>query len=91
MPKEITAAVLLLLKNKKHKEELTKCLENSDKLKTEITGKDLKALGLKEGKQFGEIMKELIILKLKGKIKTKKDELNYVLKNKERFEWKKKN
>ncbi len=91
MPKEITASVLLFLKDEKHKEELTEYLKNPNKLKPEITGKDLKALGLKEGKQFGEILKELIILKLKGKIKTKKDELDYVLQNKERFEWKTKN
>ncbi len=89
--KDIVVAIFLLASNKQYGKDILKYLSKQNKLKPEITGKELKALGLKEGKQFGEILKEIIILKSKGKIKTKDDEINYIMKNKERFEWKEKN
>jgi hypothetical protein len=54
-------------------------------IKLEIRGMDLKNLGLKEGPQYREIFKEILRLKIKGKISSKDDELNYVIKNKEKY------
>jgi len=54
-------------------------------IKLEIRGMDLKNLGLKEGLQYREIFKEILRLKIKGKISSKDDELNYVIKNKEKY------
>ena len=54
-------------------------------IKLEIRGMDLKNLGLKEGPQYREIFKEILRLKIKEKISSKDDELNYVIKNKEKY------
>jgi tRNA nucleotidyltransferase (CCA-adding enzyme) len=53
--------------------------------KPELTGKELKALGISEGKQYTEIFNTLTALRIEGKVKTKEDEINYILKNKEMF------
>ncbi len=57
-------------------------------VKIETTGNDLIAIGLKEGPQFSEIYDELLTLKIKGKLKTKEDEIEYLIKNRDKFEWK---
>ncbi len=43
-----------------------------------ITGKELLGFGFKPGPMIGEIKRKLLYLKLDGKIKTKKAEINYI-------------
>ncbi|NIA11632.1 MAG: CBS domain-containing protein [Nitrospiraceae bacterium] len=69
------------------KEELVNYVENLRRTNIEITGKELKALGLTEGKQFSEIFKTLTLLRIQGKINTKQEEINYILKNKKRYKF----
>lgn len=56
-------------------------------VKIEITGRDLLNLGLKEGAQFRSIFEMLTKLRLKGIIKTKEEEINYILTHRGEFEW----
>jgi len=44
----------------------------------ETTGEDLKKMGLKPGPLFGEIFNKILEMKLDGKIKTYKDEIDFV-------------
>ncbi len=46
-----------------------------------ITGKDLKKMGIKEGPIYGKILEKLTAAKFDGKLKTKKDEIQYVKKH----------
>ncbi|MGM0417636.1 MAG: CBS domain-containing protein [Thermodesulfobacteriota bacterium] len=48
------------------------------KITPETTGEDLKKMGLKPGPLFGEIFNEILKLKLDGKLKTYKDEIDFV-------------
>lgn len=50
------------------------------KIKVEITGEDLKKLGLKPGPIYKEIFRDILYNKLDGNIKTKSDEIDYVKK-----------
>jgi len=59
-----------------------------DKYNINLRGDDLLAMGLKEGPQFRAIFDTLTKMKILGQIKTKEDEVNYILNNKEKFEWK---
>ncbi|MGC8690036.1 MAG: CBS domain-containing protein [Caldisericum sp.] len=63
-------------------------LEKLRFIKNELKGSDLKELGLKEGPQYRKIFDLLTILRLKGEIKNKNDEIKYLLDHKEEFEWK---
>ena len=49
-------------------------------IKIETTGRDLKKLGMKEGPVYREILGKIMIAKIDGKVKNKKDELAYVKK-----------
>jgi tRNA nucleotidyltransferase (CCA-adding enzyme) len=57
-------------------------------MKIKINGGDLIDLGLKEGPQFRKIFDNLTKLKILGKVKNRQEEVNYILLNKEKFEWK---
>ncbi len=63
-------------------------LENLSYTKVELTGKDLKAMGLKEGPQYRRVFDELLKLRVQGKVHSKTDEVQYILDNKRKFEWK---
>ncbi len=72
------------------RKRLISYLTNLRRTKAELTGNELKEIGLNEGKQFSKIFEELIAQRIKGKVKTKEDEINYILKNKNRFEFRNK-
>lgn len=63
-------------------------LERLRYIKNELTGKDLKELGLKEGPQYRKIFDLLTTLKIRGEIKNREEEINYILEHKGDFEWK---
>ncbi len=79
LPNDFVVAMLLLSIGTPFEEELRRFIENRSRLLPELKGEDLKAMGLKEGKEFGKILKEIIMLKAEGKIRTKEDEIKYVL------------
>ncbi|MCX7662005.1 MAG: hypothetical protein N2Z79_04930, partial [Candidatus Omnitrophica bacterium] len=76
--------VILLLKAKSKNRILNKNIENFFKLynnvRISIDGKDLKALGIKQGPCYQTIFKKLIQAKLDQNIKTKEEEINFVKK-----------
>jgi tRNA nucleotidyltransferase/poly(A) polymerase len=45
-----------------------------------ITGDDLKRLGIPQGPQFSKILRKILVLRLDGKLKSKKDELSFARK-----------
>jgi tRNA nucleotidyltransferase (CCA-adding enzyme) len=52
--------------------------------KTFLRGEDLKGLGFKPGAIYSEILRAVLDAKLNGQVKTKKDEIDFVLRNFER-------
>jgi len=60
------------------REEIKKYLFVYSKVYPELKGEDLKRLGIKPGKQLGEILKKLREEKLEGRLKTKDEEIAYV-------------
>lgn len=53
-------------------------LENLASIKVQLTGEELIELGLKEGKEIGDMLNEILKRKLSGNIVTKADEINFV-------------
>ncbi len=62
----------------KIKDDVLKYLKVYSKIKPELGGKDLKNLGIKEGKKIGEILRLLRFKKIKGDLKNKEDEIEFV-------------
>lgn len=83
--KDLSTEALLYLMAQAKDDEIKRSISNfvttSSTVKPEISGKDLKALGFKEGPIFKEILERLRDLKIDGVLKTKEDEINYVLAN----------
>jgi tRNA nucleotidyltransferase (CCA-adding enzyme) len=74
--------VILLLKAKSKDKNLNKNIENFLKvynnIKLNITGKDLKEMGISEGPCYQKIFKRLLYAKLDKNIETKEEELRFV-------------
>lgn len=50
----------------------------NNKIQNLISGKDLLDLGFKPGKEFGEILKDVLVMKIKDILKTKEEAIEYV-------------
>jgi len=61
------------------REEVIKYFKEYRKIKPELTGNDLKDLGIKKGKEIGELLDLLRRKKIEGKIKTKEEEKNLII------------
>lgn len=76
---------LLFMMARTQKEEARKAvshyLHRYRHVKTELKGKDLKALGVPPGPVYREILDELLDARLDGKIKDRQDELNFLKNN----------
>jgi tRNA nucleotidyltransferase (CCA-adding enzyme) len=71
--------VYLLSKVKpRSKKRIMMYLNNLKDIKTKINGKDLKRLGIKEGPIYKQILKMVFDEKLDGRLKTKKEEIEFV-------------
>ncbi len=57
---------------------IEKQLKIYNNIKLQITGDDLKKFGIKEGPVYSKILLEILLEKIDGKIKTKKQEIEYV-------------
>jgi hypothetical protein len=55
--------------------------DNRDDLKSELSGKDIKEFGVKEGPEVGKILKKIIEGRWIGKITSKEDEIELVTKH----------
>lgn len=60
------------------KKEIVEYVINCSKIKIYLTGEDLKALGIKEGKKIGELLRILKEKKLLKELNTREDELEFV-------------
>jgi len=49
-------------------------------LRLEVTGKDIKTLGIAQGPQIGHLLERLKKARLEGKVKTREDEIRYIKK-----------
>lgn len=63
----------------KIKKDVIQFFKKYRKIKPELSGKDLKKLGVEEGKKIGEILELLRKKKIEGEIKTKEDEKDLVV------------
>jgi tRNA nucleotidyltransferase (CCA-adding enzyme) len=68
---ELLVAGVILEKDKKILKRIETFL-NQSLVQLDITGEDLKKLGVKEGEKLGRIMSELLMEKIDGKLKNKK-------------------
>ncbi|MDA8402092.1 MAG: hypothetical protein M0Z86_04165, partial [Deltaproteobacteria bacterium] len=50
-------------------------------IKPYLNGHDIKSMGICEGPLCGKILNEIKLLKIEGRLKSKKDELEYIKKN----------
>lgn len=60
-----------------YREIVERYLNEWRKIRPSLGGKELKSLGLDEGRKIGEILREIRRMKLLGKIRTYDEELNY--------------
>jgi len=60
------------------KKDVVNFLKKYRKIKPELTGEELKKLGLKEGRKIGELLELLRKERIEGKIKTKEEEKNLI-------------
>lgn len=78
-PIELIFFLSLTVKNIEKSQILLKIKELKEKNLPVLKGKDIINLGIKEGKIVGEILKNLFLGYLEGKIKNKEDEINFVM------------
>jgi tRNA nucleotidyltransferase/poly(A) polymerase len=70
--------IVSILEKSAIKEKIDVYLVKYSKVKTFVSGKTLKQLQIPSGKIYSQILTGLLYQKLDGKIKTKKQELNYI-------------
>ncbi|MCS7202212.1 MAG: CBS domain-containing protein [Dictyoglomus sp.] len=78
LPIELIFFLSLTFQNKEKSQLFLKIKELKEKKVPYLKGKDLINLGVKEGKIVGEILKNLFIGYLEGKLKNREDEISYV-------------
>jgi len=71
--------LLLIIRDENAWERIANYLDAVEQAKVEISGHDLKKLGIKPGPQFKDITNDLYDLKLDGVNRTREDEINTVL------------
>lgn len=71
--------LLLCISNEETWENVVTYLDAKEKVKIEINGHDLKALGIKQGPIYSELLDMIYQNKLNGEIFSKDDEVNMVL------------
>lgn len=78
-PIELIFFLSLTVQNSEKSQILLKIKELKEKNLPVLKGKDIINLGIREGKIVGEILKNLFLGYLEGKIKNKEDEINFVM------------
>lgn len=77
---ELILYIMAKAKNDKIKKTLSNYITFLRLTKTIVTGKDLKKLGLKQGKKMGKLLELILTARLDNKLITKDDELTYAKK-----------
>lgn len=67
-------------KDKRQKKAISLYLTTLRKIKANLTGKDLKAMGYKPGPLFNKILKAILEARLDGQIKSREEEIRFVKK-----------
>lgn len=62
------------------KKMIVKYLDELMLIKPAVNGNDVKSVGICEGRLCGKILDEVMLLKIDGKLKSKDDELRYIMK-----------
>ncbi|MEJ2324073.1 MAG: CBS domain-containing protein [Nitrospirota bacterium] len=75
---ETVLAAMASTKDEDVKKEISRYFLELRKVKTSITGEDLKRLGIEPGPVYSEIFREIMARKLRGELKTKEDEERFV-------------
>ncbi len=78
---ETLVFTIAICKNRKVQKAISRFMMDLRKIKPEITGKDLLSLGIPSGPIYSEILTTVLEEKLRGKLITKGDELNFVKQN----------
>lgn len=81
LPGEAAAFLLLKTGNISEREKIIKNLKKLKKTRVFITGDDLKGFGYKEGPLIGKILEKVFKAKLKGFLRSRKDEIKFVVDN----------
>lgn len=79
MSQEATLFLMAITENEEVRKSISNFITTLSSVKPEITGDDLKSMGLKEGPMFKEILESLRDARIDGLIKTKDEEIKYVL------------
>lgn len=79
---ETVLLAMAMTKNEDVKKEISGYFLELRKVRTEITGEDLKKLGIEPGPVYSNIFRGVLASKLRGELKTKEDEVRFV---KEKF------
>ncbi|MCX7845139.1 MAG: CBS domain-containing protein, partial [Dictyoglomaceae bacterium] len=77
-PLELIFFLSLSAKDNEKSQVLLRIKELKEKNLPYLKGKDIINFGIKEGKKIGELLKNLFIGHLEGKLKNKEDEINFV-------------
>ncbi len=81
VPLEMIVCWFATEKSLKVKNILKRYLSKDSKVKLSINGDDLRKLGVVEGQKVGEVLNQILGLKIDGKAKSKQDELRLAKKN----------
>ena len=69
---------MALTKYDDRKKEVSRYLLEYRNVRTELTGEDLREMGLKPGPEYSRMLKELLLRRLRGQVVTRQDEIDYV-------------
>lgn len=75
---EVLLFAMALTKEEKVKKEISRYLLELRKVKTELSGNDLKAFGIEPGPVYSNILREVLAGKLRGELRSKDDEERFV-------------
>jgi len=71
---------LYLISRGKARKNLRLYIDGISKIALEITGEDVKKMGVSEGPYVGDVLSEVLRAKIEGKLKSKEEEVNYLKK-----------
>ena len=81
IPNEVILFAMIRSKDKIIKKRISDYLTKMRQVRIFTNGDDLKRMGYREGKAFKEIKKKLLYAKLDGVVKTRKEEIKFVVDN----------
>ena len=80
IPAEVLVVIVAAAKSRNVEALVLKYLSDWRAVRVNLTGEDLMRLGFEPGPDFGKILEKVLYAKMNGCLKTKRDEIAYVLK-----------